>query len=82
MKKSLILSVFPGIDLLGEAFVLEGFCVVRGGDPALGQLGIEHFHPPVNKFVGRALAKAIKKTLKEVQHEKIKSFRKNFRYNI
>jgi hypothetical protein len=28
----LVLSLFPGIDLLGHGFELEGFCVVRGPD--------------------------------------------------
>lgn len=28
----LVLSLFPGIDLLGRGFQLEGFCVVRGPD--------------------------------------------------
>lgn len=29
---NLVLSIFPGIDLLGKGFELEGFCVVRGPD--------------------------------------------------
>lgn len=63
----LVLSIFPGIDLLGEAFVLEGFCVVRGGDPALGQLGIEYFHPPANRFdgvIGGSPCKAFSRAVK------------------
>lgn len=32
----LVLSLFPGADLLGMAFELEGFCVVRGPDVLLG----------------------------------------------
>lgn len=51
-KMSLILSVFPGLDLLGMGFEMEGFCVVRGGDPLLGQLGVEDFHPPSGVFTG------------------------------
>lgn len=30
--KGLILSIFPGIDILGRAFEEEGYCVVRGPD--------------------------------------------------
>lgn len=47
----LILSLFPGIDLLGRGFEAEGFCVVRGPDLIWGQ-SIEHFHPPIGKFNG------------------------------
>jgi hypothetical protein len=32
----LLLSLFPGIDLLGRGFELEGFNVVRGPDPIFG----------------------------------------------
>lgn len=49
---SLVLSVCPGLDLLGRAFELEGCCVVRGGDPLFGQIGIEDFHPPRGIFCG------------------------------
>lgn len=42
----LVLSLFPGIDLLGRAFELEGFCVVRGPDPAIGTGDIRDFNPP------------------------------------
>lgn len=31
-RSQLVLSLFPGIDLLGRAFAAEGFCVVRGPD--------------------------------------------------
>lgn len=31
-----LLSVFPGVDLLGMAFELEGYCVVRGPDLVWG----------------------------------------------
>lgn len=37
----LVLSVCPGLDVLGMGFEVEGFCVVRGGDPIFGQLGEE-----------------------------------------
>ena len=33
----LVLSLFPGADLFGEAFEREGFCVVRGPELILGQ---------------------------------------------
>ena len=35
--KYLVLSLFPGADLFGEAFEREGFCVVRGPELLLGQ---------------------------------------------
>jgi DNA (cytosine-5)-methyltransferase 1 len=47
----LILSIFPGIDLLGRAFEAEGFCVVRGPDLIFGG-DIRTFHPPAGKFSG------------------------------
>ena len=36
-SKYLVLSLFPGADLFGEAFRKEGFCVVRGPELLLGQ---------------------------------------------
>jgi len=36
MKPQLVVSTFPGIDLLGRAFEEEGFWVLRGGDPIFG----------------------------------------------
>ena len=47
----LILSIFPGIDLLGRAFEEQGFCVVRGPDLLWGG-DIRQFHPPANAFWG------------------------------
>lgn len=47
----LVLSLFPGIDLLGMAFEEEGFCVVRGPDLLWGG-DIHRFSPPAGKFVG------------------------------
>jgi len=48
---NLVLSLFPGIDLFGQAFEAEGFCVVRGPDVLWGG-DIRRFHPPARKFVG------------------------------
>ena len=48
---NLILSIFPGIDLLGRAFEEEGYCVVRGPDLLWGG-DIRNFHPPVGIFGG------------------------------
>ena len=48
---SLVLSIFPGIDLLGRAFESEGFCVVRGPDPIFGG-DIHDFHPPAGVWGG------------------------------
>jgi DNA (cytosine-5)-methyltransferase 1 len=47
----LVLSLFPGIDLLGRGFELEGFCVVRGPDKLWGG-DIRAFHAPANRFDG------------------------------
>jgi len=50
---NLVLSCFPGMDLLGLAFQAEGFCVVRGPDPIFGSLhDIRTFHPPAGRFDG------------------------------
>ena len=48
---NLVLSIFPGIDLLGRAFEEEGFCVVRGPDLLWGG-DIRNFHPPAGVFGG------------------------------
>lgn len=47
----LVLSVFPGIDLLGRAFELEGFTLLRGPDILWGG-DIHNFHPPGGVFTG------------------------------
>lgn len=47
----LILSLFPGIDLLGRGFEEYGFCVVQSGDIILGK-DIRHFRGLKNKFDG------------------------------
>lgn len=47
----LVLSVFPGIDLLGKGFELEGFCVLRGPDILWGG-DIKKFVPPKGIFGG------------------------------
>ena len=48
---TLVLSLFPGIGLLDQAFEEEGFCVVRGPDLLWGG-DIRTFHPPSGKFDG------------------------------
>jgi DNA (cytosine-5)-methyltransferase 1 len=45
------LSLFPGIDLLGQGFEREGFCVVRGPDLIFGG-DIRSFHPVPLRFDG------------------------------
>ena len=47
----LVLSLFPGIDLLGRGFEQEGFCIVRGPDTIFGG-DIRSFTPPHNRFDG------------------------------
>ncbi len=51
MNDQLVLSVFPGIDLLGMAFEEFGFCVVRGPDKIFGG-DIRRFVPPAHVFGG------------------------------
>lgn len=47
----LVLSVFPGADLLGRGFEAAGFCVVRGPDIVWGG-DVREFHPPAGCFGG------------------------------
>lgn len=47
----LVLSLFPGIGLLDQAFEEQGFCVVRGPDLLWGG-DVKKFHPPAGKFDG------------------------------
>ena len=47
----LILSLFPGVDLLGRAFAQVGHCVVLGPD-LLWDARIEDFHAPPGRFNG------------------------------
>lgn len=49
--QQLVLSLFPGIDMLGRGFEAEGYCVVRGPDVLWGG-DIRLFHPPPMKFHG------------------------------
>lgn len=41
----LLLSLFPGIDMMGKGFELSGFCVVRGPDKIFGG-DVREFNPP------------------------------------
>ena len=50
-RSQLVLSLFPGIDLLGRAFAAEGFCVVRGPDLLTGDR-IEDFQGIAGKLDG------------------------------
>jgi DNA (cytosine-5)-methyltransferase 1 len=55
MSRPVLLSLFPGVDLLGHAFELEWpeACIVRGPDLIFGSLSdIRRFHPPAGKFTG------------------------------
>lgn len=47
----LVLSLFPGIGLLDQAFEEEGFTVVRGPDLLWGG-DVRNFHPPADVFDG------------------------------
>lgn len=49
--RDLVLSLFPGIDLLGRGFEAEGYCVVRGPDALWGG-DIRGFHPTRGVFRG------------------------------
>ncbi|MBA7708032.1 hypothetical protein ES703_116919 [subsurface metagenome] len=48
---NLVLSIFPGIDLLGRAFEEEGYCIMRGPDMLWGG-DIRNFHPATRMFDG------------------------------
>ncbi len=50
-QSRLVLSLFPGADLLGRGFEQEGWIVVRGPDMLLGQR-IETFHLAPGAFTG------------------------------
>ena len=47
----LVLSLFPGIGLLDQAFEEAGFCMVRGPDLLWGG-DVRSFHPPRGRFDG------------------------------
>lgn len=47
----LVLSLFPGIGLLDQAFEEQGFCVVRGPDILWGG-DVRRFNPPPGVFEG------------------------------
>ena len=51
MPTKLIISVFPGVDLLGLAFERSGFCVVQSQDKLTGG-DIINFKPPPGVFAG------------------------------
>lgn len=51
MRQPLVLSLFPGIGLLDQAFEEVGFCVVRGPDLLWGG-DIRAFSPPPDRFDG------------------------------
>lgn len=46
-----VLSIFPGIDLLGRWFEEQGFCVVRGPDVLWGG-DVRAFNPPAGVYDG------------------------------
>jgi DNA (cytosine-5)-methyltransferase 1 len=46
-----VLSLFPGIDILGRGFENRGFCIVRGPDLLWGG-EIRRFHVPADVFPG------------------------------
>lgn len=47
----LVLSIFPGLDMLGRAFESQGYCVVRGPDTIMGQ-DVRGWHVPSGVFEG------------------------------
>lgn len=51
MAPELVLSCFPGLDMLGMAFEAEGWCVVAGPDVVWGR-DVRAFHPPPDRFDG------------------------------
>lgn len=51
MSEGLVLSLFPGADVFGMAFELEGFTVVQGPDVIFGR-DVRNFHVPAGRFDG------------------------------
>ena len=51
MLNNLVLSIFPGADLLGRGFESVGYCVVRGPDLVWGG-DVREFVPPRGVFAG------------------------------
>jgi len=51
LHNKLILSLFPGVDLLSKPFEQRGFCIVRGPDLLFGS-DIRQFNAPENRFNG------------------------------
>lgn len=51
MMAQLVLSLFPGLELLDHAFREHGFCVVAGPDKLLGG-DMRDFHPLAGRFDG------------------------------
>lgn len=51
MSQPLVLSLFPGIGLLDQAFEEAGFCIVRGPDLFWGG-DVRRFNPPAGHFDG------------------------------
>lgn len=49
--RGVVLSLFPGADLLGRAFEIAGWCVVRGPDTLWGG-DVRDFHVPPGRFDG------------------------------
>jgi DNA (cytosine-5)-methyltransferase 1 len=50
-RQQVVLSLFPGADLLGAAFEELGFCVVRGPDTLWGS-DVRDYHVPAGRFDG------------------------------
>lgn len=51
MGSGLVLSIFPGLDVLAMGFEREGWTVVHGPDVLFGR-DIREFHPPAGAFEG------------------------------
>lgn len=51
LTDQLVLSLFPGLDVLGMGFEAEGFCVVSGPDVIWGR-DVREFHPNPGRFDG------------------------------
>lgn len=59
--RDLVLSVFPGIDVLGIGFEFESYVVLRGPDPMFGRLhDVRRFHPPAGIFAHSRLAAVVR----------------------
>lgn len=65
MSLGLVLSLFPGADLLGRAFEEVGFCVVRGPDKLWGG-DVRAFHAELGDAIANGQPRAVGENARRV----------------